>query len=392
MLKTVGLIVNPIAGMGGSVGLKGTDGEMAARARELGAEPVTPERTIAFLSQVVHRDDIRWWVAPGKMGEAYARDVGIDPVLVDGIPSDDGSTTAEDTRRIAHAMADDVDLLVFVGGDGTARDIYDAIDAELPVVGVPAGVKVYSGVFALSPRAAAEMVDAFCERACAEDAFEADAAYGGPGFTEAEVLDIDETAFRESRLEAEHYGYLLVPNVPERLQPGKHGSSGAGDTVENKRDIAAAFVEEIDPQTLYLLGPGTTIKAIADELGVDKTLLGIDAFYDGEIVQRDLNERQILALLQQHPRRKIVVTPLGGNGFIFGRGNKPFTPRVLREVGKDYIVVVATQDKMREVGVLRVDTGDPEVDEMLSGYIQVIVGYDVARVAKVRAESSATGR
>jgi predicted polyphosphate/ATP-dependent NAD kinase len=218
------------------------------------------------------------------------------------------------------------------------------------------------------------------------DTFVEGSLHGGADVTEAEVLDIDESAFRDDRLDAELYGYLLVPNAASLRQPGKEGAAATPETQANKAEIAAALVEAMAPDTLYLLGPGTTVKAVADELGVSKTLLGIDAVLDGEVVARDLNEGEILALLAEHKRREIVVTPLGGNGFIFGRGNKPFTPEVIRAVGRDHIVVIATERKMRELGALRVDTGDPEVDEMLSGYVEVIIGYDVARVAKVRAE------
>jgi predicted polyphosphate/ATP-dependent NAD kinase len=205
----------------------------------------------------------------------------------------------------------------------------------------------------------------------------------GVALVEAEVMDIDETAFRNNRLDAQPYGFLLVPEARDQLQRGKEGSPTTPETVENKRDIAAAFVEQMQVDVLYLLGPGTTVQAIADALGVSKTLLGIDAVYDGEVVGLDLNERALQELLSRYPRREIVVTPLGGNGFIFGRGNKPFTPQILREVGRDHITVVATEAKMREVGVLRVDTGDPEVDADLAGYIEVATGYNVARVARV---------
>ena len=371
MAKRVGLIVNPIAGMGGSVGLKGTDGEMVARAWELGAHPVTPERTRVFLGHIEHLSEIRWFAAPGAMGIDHLAALGVTAAPVGELRAE-GRSTAEDTRRIAAAMADaGVELLVFVGGDGTARDIYDAVGLGVPVVAVPAGVKVYSGAFALSPRAAARMVDAFA---------------AGADLTEGEVLDIDEAAFRENRLEARPYGFLLVPNVPQQLQPGKEGSHTTPDTLENKRDLAAAFIDAMDAGCLYLLGPGTTVAAIAEALGVEKTLLGIDALYDGQVIERDLNERAILARLDAHERCAIVVTPLGGNGFIFGRGNKPFTPEVIRRVGVEHIIVVATEQKAREVGVLRVDTGDLELDAQMGGYREVLIGYDIARVMKVRAE------
>jgi predicted polyphosphate/ATP-dependent NAD kinase len=380
----LGLIVNPVAGMGGSVGLKGTDGGLYRDALRLGAEPVTPERTAAFLSHIKHRREITLLVAPDQMGARHVEPFDI-PYAVVGEIGDE--TSAQDTRRIAAQMvgygstqspgstsspgstpSPGAELLIFVGGDGTARDVYDAIDSRIPVVAVPAGVKVYSSVFALNPRAAAEMVDAFVD---------------GSGVTEEEVLDIDEEAFREDRLASRHYGFLLVPQAPRYLQHGKVASSMSQPVEENKREIAAWIVEEMDRETLYLLGPGTTVRAIADEMGLPKTLLGVDAVYDQALVGRDLNERGILDLLGRSEKRLIVVTPLGGNGFIFGRGNKQFTPQVIRQVGPENIRVVATQQKLRSLDCLRVDTGDLEVDAMLSGWVTVTTGYRHSRMIEV---------
>jgi predicted polyphosphate/ATP-dependent NAD kinase len=262
-----------------------------------------------------------------------------------------------------------VDLLVFVGGDGTARDVFDAIRSRMPVVAVPAGVKIFSSVFATSARAAAEMLDAFVE---------------GTEFTEEEVLDIDEEAFRADRLSSQLYGYLLVPEVRAFLQPGKAASSMSTSAQVSKRETAAFIIEEMDEETLYLLGPGTTVKAIADEMGLPKTLLGVDAVYAGQLVERDVNETGILNLLERYNNRKIIVTPIGGNGFIFGRGSKQFTPKVIRLVGKENILVVGTRDKVRQLDCLRVDTGEVELDEVLSGYLKVWVAYREAMVVKVR--------
>jgi predicted polyphosphate/ATP-dependent NAD kinase len=374
--KTLGLLVNPVAGMGGSVGLKGTDGEMYQRALELGAEPVTPDRAHTLLAHVRQRDAVDWLVAPGAMGAEHAEAAGLSYTVVGQV---DEATSAGDTRRIAGKMvAQGADLLVFVGGDGTARDVYDAIDGEVPVVAVPAGVKVYSAAFALSPRAAAELVDAAIE-----------APAGELDTVEEEVLDIDEAAFRENRLDVQLYGYLQVPRVRNLLQPGKEASPVDSDVEENKRDIAASVQEELDPETLYLLGPGTTVEALADALEVPKTLLGVDAVvageHGGERVGADLNADDILALLDRYPQRAIVVTPLGGNGFLFGRGNQQFTPEVLRRVGREHLIVLATAQKAHALSVLRVDTGDRRVDEMLSGYLEVVIGYRRSRVMRVMA-------
>lgn len=382
MMIKIGLIVNPVAGMGGSVGLKGTDGEMYERALELGADPVTPHRAATMLRHIEHRDAIRWLAAPGAMGAEHLAAAEMDHTVVGEIAGSAASTSAADTRRIAQRMRErGVALLVFVGGDGTARDIYDAIDGDLPVVAVPAGVKVYSAAFTYSPRAAAGLIDAFIQGA------------GEIETAQEEVLDIDEEAFRTDHLDARLYGYLRVPDVERFVQPGKRGSNRSMSSEENKRDIAASVVEEMaqDGETLYLLGPGTTVRAIAEALGIEreKTLLGVDAVAGGELVGADLNEADILALLPRYSDHYIVVTPIGGNGFIFGRGNKQFTPEVIRQVGqgrpKAHILVVSAERKARELPALRVDTDDAALDEQLSGYIEVQIGYHRARMMKVKA-------
>jgi predicted polyphosphate/ATP-dependent NAD kinase len=364
----IGLIVNPIAGMGGSVGLKGTDGDIIISARALGAQPVTPGRCKLFLSSLSQPDAVEWFTAPGPMGAEYLSLYNYPYSTVGNIPLE---TRDLDTKRIAREMlAHHIKLLVFVGGDGTARDIHDALDMRVPVVAVPSGVKVYSGVFALSPRTAAGLVDAYIH---------------GAGTIEKEVLDIDEEAYRQDCLEVHFIGYLLVPDAANQIQPGKEGTRLTPNTLDNQRDIAAGLVEDMDDSTLYLLGPGTTVKAIADELKITKTLLGVDAVLGGEVVGADLNERQILALLARYSQSVIVVTPLGGNGFIFGRGNKQFTPEVIKRVGRNNIILVSTEEKLNNVQVLRVDTGDTSLDNYLAGYMEVISGYKMAKVMKVMA-------
>jgi predicted polyphosphate/ATP-dependent NAD kinase len=279
-----------------------------------------------------------------------------------------GASSSADTKRIAREMlAAGTDLIVFAGGDGTARDIVDAIGTRAPVVAVPAGVKIYSAVFAFSPLAAAGLIDAFVD---------------GAGCTEEEVLDIDEAGFREGRVESQHYGFLLVPEVGRLLQGGKESSGMSGGIAEAKQELAAAVVEGMRPGVLYLLGCGTTLRAVADELGIEKTLLGIDAVLDGRLVARDLNEQGILALLGNNANARIVLSPLGGNGFILGRGNKQFTPKVIRRVGRDNLVVIANREKLLGLAGLRVDTGDPDLDRELAGYIDVIVGPHHSKIMK----------
>ena len=362
----IGLIVNPVAGMGGSVGLKGTDGDMHHKAIELGAEPVTPLRTTALLKAIKNLHQIEFLAPPGIMGADY---LTAQNIPFQGVGVIQSETSASDTRNIAQQMLSlSAQLIIIVGGDGTARDIHDAIDLQIPVVAVPAGVKVFSAVFAISTRAAAEMIDAFVE---------------GCGTHEQEVLDIDEAAYRDNRLSSQLYGFLRVPDVKRLLQSGKSASDTGTSAAENKEDIAAWMVEKLAQDTLYLLGPGTTVKAVADGLAFEKTLLGVDAVLNQRLVGVDLNEKAILNLMSKHENCWIIVTPLGGNGFIFGRGNKQFTPQVIRKIGRTNIIVVANREKMQQLDCLRVDTGDDGINEILSGYMPVITGYMESRMMRV---------
>jgi len=366
-VKRIGLIVNPVAGMGGSVGLKGTDGEMCRMAIELGAKPVTPARTRVFLSHLKHEDELFLLAAPGKMGEDAARDVGINFTTVSSLPGE--TTSADDTRRIGLEMSEKVDLLVFVGGDGTARNIYDAVGLKTPVIGVPSGVKMFGSVFAVNAIAAAEIVDAFID--------------GNTSISEKEVLDINEEAYREGRLESKLYGYLKVPEVMGLVQSGKEATIPSASSQENQAEIARYIIEGMIEDTLYLLGAGTTTTAIAEGLDIKKTLLGVDAVYNNKLVAENLNEKRILELLKRYPKAKIIISPIGGNAFIFGRGNQEFSPAVLKLVEKEDIFVVATRDKINRVACLRVDTNDAEVDRRLKGYMKIVTHYNEEVIMKV---------
>jgi predicted polyphosphate/ATP-dependent NAD kinase len=365
----LGFLVNPIAGMGGAVGLKGTDGDAYFEALELGAEPVTPERAKVFLSSIGNREELIIISAPGVMGEDLVEESKIEYRVV-GSPDSGEKTSAEDTKRIVGEMLkENVDLIVFVGGDGTSRDVYDVVGSGKPALGVPSGVKMFGSVFAVNARAAARVVDAFVR--------------GNVEVVEKEVLDINEEAFRKSNLDVKLYGYMKVPTVRDLVQAGKEPSRPRGSQIENQRAIAKDIVEGMDEGVVYLLGPGTTTRTITDELNVDKTLLGVDAIHGGRLVGEDLNETEILNLLERFDEARIVVSPIGGQGFIFGRGNQEFSPEVIRLVGKENVIVVATRDKVDNLICLRVDTGEAEVDEMLRGYIKVLTDYREWRIIKV---------
>jgi len=368
LLKTkrkLGLIVNPIAGMGGRVGLKGTDGESTVqKAMELGALSVSPDRTVEALKVIACSDnDIDLVTYPSDMGEEESRRLGLKPTVIGTIERN--HTTAHDTKKAARDMLKSrVDLVLFAGGDGTARDICEAIAQNVPALGIPAGVKIHSGVFAVNPRKAGELALNFLQ--------------GQAPLHEAEVMDIDEDAFRRNRVSARLYGYLRVPYEKQLVQDVKSGSFDTMDERRSQEAIAAHVVDRMDSKYYYVLGPGTTVKAIADKLGIGKTLLGVDVVRGGKVVAKDLNEKQLLRLLEGN-RAKLILSPIGGQGFVLGRGNQQISPDVIRRIGKSNITIVATLSKLSSIGLgrpLLVDTGEPEVDKMLSGYMRVVTGYN----------------
>jgi len=368
-VKTIGLIVNPVAGMGGAVGLKGTDGKaIVNRARSLGAKPVAPARAEAFLAELNPVESgVRLVVGAGSMGEDEAKSAGFTYKVLGERKKE---TSAEDTVAIAKKMVDaGVALLVFCGGDGTARDIQRTVNMNVPVLGVPTGVKMHSAVFAVNPQAAAGVTIRFL--------------YGELSLREAEVMDVDEKAFREGRLSAELYGYVLTPYEPHLIQANKLASPMTESELRNQAAIAIHIIENMKPDVAYIIGPGTTTRAIGDLLDAKKTLLGVDIFYNKKIVASDVNEKQILEAISGKTAQ-IIVTPIGGQGFIFGRGNQQISPEVIRRVGLDNIVVVATESKLRSLKTLRVDTGDPNLDVALrSRKLKVVADYKTEYVARI---------
>ena len=361
-MKKLGLIVNPVAGMGGRVGLRGSDGTDAlARAKELGAVPESPTRAIEALKMLLPIGGRLEIVAyPHEMGEDEAAQAGFRPVVMGKIVA--GATTPNDTRAAALGMQRaGADLVLFCGGDGTARDVHDAIGGSMTVLGIPAGVKIHSGVYATTPRDAGRVARRFLEDE-------------STGVRDAEVMDIDEEAVRLGHIAARLHGYLRVPDDRNHVQTAKSGA--APSEGEALRSIAVGIVEEMEEGRLYLMGPGTTVGAVMDELGVPNTLLGVDVVQDKIQIASDVTETELLGLLDGTPAT-IVVTVIGGQGYILGRGNQQISPAVVRKVGKDQIVVVAPSQKLASLSgrPLLVDTGDPKLDESLAGYWKVVTGY-----------------
>jgi len=364
MLKKIGLVVNPIAGLGGKLGLKGTDGYEVLR-RIKGLEPLSPKRTVEALKELKRNlENFEIITYPFEMGEMEAKEANIDAKVIGEI--DRYNTTSEDTKRaIVDFLKSNVDLILFAGGDGTARDILLAGVKDKPCLGIPAGVKIYSSCFAFNPRDAGLLAAKFLK--------------GQVSCYYAEVLDIDEEAFRKGKLKVSLFGYLNTPYHEEALQPSKSFSLLNEDELSNLKAIAKYVIENMEEDVIYILSAGNSVKAIADELGVEKTLLGVDLLMNKKIVDKDVDEERILSRIKGK-KAKIIVSPLGNQGFIFGRGNQQISDRVIEQVGKENIIVIATHKKLSKLKELRVDTGNPILDEKLKGYIRVISDYGYEEV------------
>ncbi|NQD38149.1 ATP-NAD kinase family protein [Permianibacter sp. IMCC34836] len=364
-MLNLGLVINPWAGIGGSVALKGSD-NVRDQALALGAEPRANIRTRTALEKLLPwREQLRFHTAAGAMGADVLQQLGFQHQIV--YHANGEFTSAADTVAAIKALAaQQLGLILFAGGDGTARDVYSELNAlgvsELaPVLGIPAGVKIHSAVYAVSPQAAGEVLADLCQGKPLE-------------LTSAQVKDLDEDAYRAGNVRARLFGYLKVPAHP-LLQQSKESARAVETQVVD--DIAEQIVDEMADDVAYLLGSGTTCMAIKQRLGIEGSLLGVDVVKAGQLLSKDATEATLWNLLQNEPKAALVVTVIGGQGHVFGRGNQQLSPRILRRLGRQAISVVASPGKLQSLQgrPLLTDSGDPELDRDYSGPIRVVTGY-----------------
>ncbi len=365
----LGLIVNPYAGIGGSVALKGSDGdEIRTQALALGAEAralTRVERCLAMLQEFA--SDIQIYCFAGDMGETSSKACGFNYTLVGHAQSHPSS--ALDTLAATKALiTESVDIILFVGGDGTARNIADALQqagAEQQVVlGVPSGVKMHSGVYAITPEAAGEILLCLLKKQLVN-------------VQACDVRDIDETAFREGKVKTRMYASLYAPLLPQFLQQVKN--SGAAQDEFVKLDIANYLIDNLLDDTLYIVGPGSTTKVFLEQLDVAGSLLGVDVILNRELIAADVSAQQLRDLIASHAGdMQLIITAIGGQGHIIGRGNQQLTPDILRAIPRQNIHMIATKEKILSLQSrpLLVDSNDPDLDKSFSGYQSVLVGYD----------------
>ena len=367
-MKKLGLIINPVAGLGGSVGLKGSDG-MVEEALSRGAVPQSENRAKTALQELVGMaDGLMVYTGPGAMGEKLAKELGFSCTVMES--GSGTATSAQDTKSLALWLQDaSVDLILFAGGDGTARDICACAGEKAVFLGIPAGVKIHSPVYARSPVTAGRLAALYLQGQV-------------DSVVEADVLDIDEEQYRKEIINTKLYGCLRIPGEPEYTQCRK--CSSAESEEEAMSSIAAYVADKMEKDTYYIIGAGTTTRAVMRELELENTLIGVDLVKNFDLVANDVYGQQILDHIGDAPV-KLVVTVTGGQGFLFGRGNQQLTPEVLRRVGRENIIILATKDKIVKLRgqPLLVDTGDAELDQYLSGYHFVVCGYNETIVCKV---------
>jgi predicted polyphosphate/ATP-dependent NAD kinase len=372
MARRIGLIVNPDAGLGGRLGFKGSDGR-AAEARAAGAEDRSGPRMMQALKRCGDRlEDVEIVTCSGRMGSDW---VPLKHTVVYDTPT---TTSAETTRDAVAILCDaGIELLLYAGGDGTTRDIIEALpNSELPVIGVPGGVKMHSGCFAASPNAAAEVLIAWLE--------------GDLLLARTEVMDLDEEVYRQGSWSVRMYGEAMMPASPRWMQGAKMRVQASEE--DEVLEALGEHIREVfvtDSERLIIWGSGGTLRTIAEGIGFAPTLLGIDATLGEEQIGTDLNEDSLLQLIREHDGDCVLlVSPMGGQGFLLGRGNLQLSPEVLRTIGIDAVLGVVTPAKMLTVAQLRIDTGDPELDLKFQAkkYLKVLQGYRTTRLLRVAVE------
>ena len=368
MKLTIGLIINPVAGLGGSVALKGSD-NVADEALALGAEPKANLRAMQALKALLqYKADVKLLTVSGEMGQSACEQLGLNHEVL--FTPESNKTTPQDTRHSARLMIEkQVDLILFAGGDGTARDICAMCEAhehsKTLVLGIPAGCKIHSGVYAVTPNAAGKVLEAMAKGEMTS-------------VTEADVMDIDEQAFRQGVVKAKLFGDMNIPAELRYIQATKSGGKESEELV--LLDIADFVMEQMEDDIHYVMGSGSTVAFVMEQMGLDNTLLGVDIVHQNEVIKSDVTAATLLEYAKDVGKANIrlVITVIGGQGHILGRGNQQLSPELIRFVGKENIIVVATKTKLQALDgrPLMVDSGDEALDEQLQGIIQVTTGYN----------------
>jgi predicted polyphosphate/ATP-dependent NAD kinase len=373
----IGVVVNPDAGLGGRLGFKGSDGR-AKEAREAGAvDRAGPrmQQCISNFKELLASSLNRMDVSPiivawsGRMGGDWL--AGFDYEQRKESPTE---STAQDTSNLVHDLLKaEVDVILYAGGDGTTRDIVNALNGnETPLIGVPGGVKMHSGCFATTPKASAEVLLAFLQ--------------GDLMVAITEVMDLDEEIYQKGEWKVRMYGEAWTPSSPRFMQGAKEQVERASEseTIEGLANHIGNLIED-EPELMVIWGSGGTLRRMGEHLDVELTLLGIDIQHRG-VIHSDLNEQQLLHHLKEYEGpRLLLLSPMGGQGFLIGRGNLQLSPDVLRAIGFQSILGVATPSKLLGLSSVRIDTGDPSLDEEYQKrrFIKLLQGYRTTRVIRI---------
>jgi predicted polyphosphate/ATP-dependent NAD kinase len=375
MISKIGFIVNPVAGMGGKVGLKGTDGVLN-KAIKLGAKPIAPDKAIETIKEFISnhsKNQIQWLTCSGEMGENELKKAGIKTIDIIYRPAEN-ITTANDTKNACKIFLEKkVDLIFFCGGDGTARDIFKIIKNKVPILGIPSGVKMHSGAFGITTSASAMMLHEFVKQHLT--------------IGDVEIMDLDEERYRKGEWNIKLFGVAKGIVEPTYVQVGKTSFESISDN-DIKDELAEHILDEIEQNTdyLFLFGSGGTIDYITKKLEIKNSLLGIDAVYNKKVVGSDLNEMGILNILKKYQKVKLILSPIGAQGFILGRGNLQLSPKVIKKIGLDNIIIISTPSKLASTPEIRIDTGDKELDKLFSEkeFMMIVIGYRLSRVIKIK--------
>ena len=393
----IGIVVNPDAGLGGRLGFKGSDGR-AAEARAAGAKDragprmqQTLDALKALLSSSLNRSNVEveciGW--KGRMGGAWVPSAN-EKMFFTEIGETPKETSVTETGQLVAALVEaGAEAILYAGGDGTTRDIANTLESinkeaqEIPLIGVPGGVKMHSGCFATTPKAAAEVTLAFL--------------IGDLRCAITEVMDLDEEIYQEGVWKVRMYGEAWTPSSPRFMQGAKEQveRTSESDTIEGLANHVQSLLQD-QPDLMVIWGSGGTLRRMGDFCGEELTLLGIDVLGPVENGKRqlfsDLNEQQLLQTISHHVDEKgeqrpclLLLSPMGGQGFLIGRGNLQLSPDVLRMIGIDNILGVATPAKLIGLNAVRIDTGEVELDQVFQAkrFIKILQGFRTTRLIRI---------